>query len=728
MMSPMTNTTPNTTPTSARWLAFGLLVLVFAALAGVLWLVDLTPRVETDFFFSTDDPQLQSSLRIEAMFPSKPQVLIRATAAEPGEGTDGQDWMTADYVARVRELSTRLATVPGVEDVLSLTEGPTRPAAAATGPLWSRLLLANGLSASHVVLQVDDSDTPTLVRELETVLAQLEEPGFRLDMSGVPVVVELVRRQLQRDLRRFSLVALLVFGIAVALIFRSAWVVAGTLGSCLAACAAVLALLPVTGVTIGPLTANLATIVFVLTLSHIVFLTASWRRQSDVSAAVRETLPASFWCMVTTLLGFLSLQFADAKPMRELGTAGAQGALIALVVAFTIYPLFLRAAGTSVAASDGAAKHRATAAGRVPWQRLGPRAVLVLALLTALGAFGLGRVQTDPSLLAYFEAGSELRGGLEAVDEAGGSSPLELVVRLRDGGRLDTPQALERLQALQDELEADAAVGSVIGLPALVGQARKVPLMGFAPLPQLLNLLSTQLMDNVGAGFVTEDRQHARFFLRMREAQLLEVGAVDRREVVQRLTDAAADKELEVELVGGLYDLQGRLAELVARSLLTGLTALLVLFIGIAALVARHWRPALAMVGALIAVAVITVGSLGLLHLPLDVIASPAANIAIALGVDSMIHLVACWRRLRSSTEGAAEGASTADAWSQARQRMALPIAGAAAILAAGFGIFSLSSFPPTQNFGIAVVIGTLTAAVMALLAVPYLAGSDTEF
>ncbi len=722
-MSPMTKPTP----TSARWMAIGLLVLILAGVAAVLWLVDLTPQVESDFFFTTDDPQLQSALRIQAMFPSKPQVLIRAASqATPSSETPSAggeaEWMTPDYIARVRELSDRLATVPGVEDVLSLTEGPSRPSAAATGPLWSRLLLSDGLAGSNLVLQVAATDTPTLVRELETVLEQLEEPGFQLDMSGVPVVVELVRRQLQRDLRRFSLVALLVFGIAVALIFRSAWVVAGTLGSCLAACAAVLALLPVTGVTIGPLTANLATIVFVLTLSHIVFLTASWRRQSAASAAVRETLPASFWCMVTTLLGFLSLQFADAKPMRELGTAGALGALIALVVAFSIYPLFLRAASVGTSAGGKEVRPR-EAAGRARWGRPGPRAVVVLALLTVLGAFGLGRVQTDPSLLAYFEPGSELRGGLEAVDEAGGSSPLELVVALRDGGRLDTLPAFERLQAFQDDLEADTAVGSVIGLPALVAQARKAPLMGFAPLPQLLDLLSTQLMGNVGAGFVTEDRKHARYFLRMREAQLLEVGAVDRREVVERLTAAAADKELEVELVGGLYDLQGRLAELVARSLLTGLSALLVLFVGIAALVARHWRPALAMVGTLIAVAMITVGSLGLLRLPLDVIASPAANIAIALGVDSMIHLVACWRRLCRSVGGV----QPADAWSRARQRMALPIAGAAAILAAGFGIFSLSSFPPTQNFGIAVVIGTLAAAAMALVALPYLADSAAE-
>ena len=43
-------------------------------------------------------------------------------------------------------------------------------------------------------------------------------------------------------------------------------------------------------------------------------------------------------------------------------------------------------------------------------------------------------------------------------------------------------------------------------------------------------------------------------------------------------------------------------------------------------------------------------------------------------------------------------------------------------ILAAGFGIFALSSFPPTQRFGVAVAGGTLAAAAIALFVLPWLA------
>ncbi len=61
-------------------------------------------------------------------------------------------------------------------------------------------------------------------------------------------------------------------------------------------------------------------------------------------------------------------------------------------------------------------------------------------------------------------------------------------------------------------------------------------------------------------------------------------------------------------------------------------------------------------------------------------------------------------------------------AWANACARMRYPIVGAMLILAAGFGIFVLSSFPPTQRFGLLVAAGTMISAFMALVVLPFLA------
>ena len=676
------------------------LALAAAAVGAILlagWTFDLSPRVEDDFFFASDDPQLAASREIEALFPAAPQVLVQLAPA-------GGDLLDPAYLELVEEVSGELTAIPGVDRVVSLTRGPSSPAAALEGPFWRRLLVAPEQDAALVLVELApepvpgaqgaDSASPdpgAVVRGIEAALEERTgdpgaEVGFRT--SGVPYVLEQIRRHLVRDLRVFSLTALGIFGLAVAGLFRSFRVVVGTLVSGVLAVVATLVALQGLDVPIGVLTANIATLVFVLTLSHIVFLTAAGRE------ALARTRRASFWCAVTTLLGFASLLLASAQPLRELGLAGGIGTMAAFAAAYLAYPPFLPTAGAR-RASGGDPRPVVRPTSLVP--------LALLCLLLAVAAVGLPWLRTDASLLTYFAPGSELRRGLEAVDRRGGSSPLSLVVTDPDGGPLDTEVALGRLESLHQALEADPAVGTVLSPWALVAEARRQPLAAFLGVPQLVDLLSSESFGGVGSSVYTADRRRARFLLRMKEAGR----TAPRGEVVARLEDAVAAAGFEPALTGGLYELQGKLATLVASSLAVGLGALVVLFGVLALGLSRRLRTAAAMTAGLVAILTAVLGSFGLLGRPLDIIASPAANLALALGVDSMIHLVLAARRL---------------GWAEARRQMARPVLGSAAILAAGFGVFLLSSFPPTRSFGLAVVVGALTAAAVALGALPVLA------
>jgi predicted RND superfamily exporter protein len=110
----------------------------------------------------------------------------------------------------------------------------------------------------------------------------------------------------------------------------------------------------------------------------------------------------------------------------------------------------------------------------------------------------------------------------------------------------------------------------------------------------------------------------------------------------------------------------------------------------------------------------VILGCFGHFGIAVDIITSPAANIALAIGADSMIHLVVRVRTL-------AAGGDTAP-WAAAVAQIGPPVLGATAIVCAGFGIFALSSFPPTQRFGLAVIVGTVAAATMALVVLPSVA------
>lgn len=659
--------------------------MAVAIAAFALTWVDLSPRVESDFFFAADDPQLQASARIGETFPASSQILVRVPADDP-DGTAHRQ--------RVTQLGQALGSVDGVTAVRSVTTERV-----GNSPLWQRLLLTPDGTATNIVLTTDGRAPDVLVPDLEAVLERdpEQDAASTVHMSGVPVIVEFIRRSLRRDLVLFSTAALLVFGLLIGLVYRDPGVLLGTLVTCVLACAITLVLNQVLGLSIGLLTANIVTIVFVLALSHVVFLTANARREGR-SAGVRTTLPGSLGAALTTLLGFLSLTLTSARPLRELGWAGAVGTVVAFGVVFVVYPAFVTKGNPTRAEASLDGRRSMWASVPTGWVAAG------VGLLALVAATGLGRLDTDPGLLSYFEPGSELREGLERIDRDGGSSTLDIVVRDPGGARLDEARANDRLWAVQDSLEAIPDVGVVLSPPVLLGHARQQPLAGLLPLSTLADILSTDRFDSVGRSVYSADRRQARFQARMHEVER----TAPRSEVLSRIRDVVRAAGMEPVTIGGVYDLQRQLGVLIRDSLRVGLLGLLGLFILVGLGVARSLRVALLMVISLTTVPLIVLGTFGHLGVPVDMITSPAANVALALGVDSMIHLVLRVRRLGD--------------WERARAQLTPPILSAAAIVCLGFGIFAFSAFPPTARFGLAVILGTITAAAAALLVLPSLA------
>ena len=219
----------------------------------------------------------------------------------------------------------------------------------------------------------------------------------------------------------------------------------------------------------------------------------------------------------------------------------------------------------------------------------------------------------------------------------------------------------------------------------------------------------------VADSFVNKDRTQAVFLLRMVE---------DRRDkyrvnVVDDLRAIARKHGFKIALVGGIFYLQGRLATLVASSLVTGLFWLNVLFIGIAWVVARSVRGAVAMIVSLTLVPLCMLGGIGWLRVPMDVISAPATNVCIGIAIDSMIHLVFGVRRAQR------DGKKGWPAWVAAREEQWRGIVYSDVIIAAGFAIFVLSDFPPTQRFGLVVLAGCIIDILANLFVLPLLGGAQ---
>src|SRR5436309_3427421 len=692
-----------------HWWMLALTVALFVLVAA---LVDLKPVVDENFFFSTSDPQFRQSKKIEQRFPSRPEVILTVSS---------RNISSPRYLGRIQKLTQQVNTIDAVSAVKSLTAGPKNFQDALASPFWSRLLIAQDRRSTNVIVFMEGKDTEKSIKHLERIMHELDERDFRIHIAGPPYVVEMIRRSLAHDFWYFSLTAIVLFGLTMAAMFRSGRVFLGMLATCTSAVLLTLLLQQLFGRRIGILTVNLGTIVFVVALSHLVYMTFNWQTLADrrqrlekkspdlATDALRMTFPPSFWSMVCASLGFASLLIVEAKPLRELGFRGVLGSIVAFACAYVMYPPFLRwAVPRESKIVEAEPPHRF-------WARPFPILSAAVILVSAVLGFGLKRVNTDPSLLEYFKPHQELRDGLEYVDRNGGCNPLNLVVSSADGSKLNTDAAYQKMWTLHGALENYNDVGTVISLPTLLAEGDRTPFSFLISYEKMMEIMAQPKYARVAKSFVTEDRTQAVFLLRMVEARRDKL----RLEVVDDLRSIARKHGFTTSLVGGIYYLQGRLAKLVASSLVTGLFWLNLLFVVIAWIVARSVRGAVAMIVSLTLMPLCMLGGVGWLHVPVDIISAPATIVCIGIAIDSMIHLVFGVRRAER------DGRKGWSAWVAGREEQWRGIVYSDVIIGAGFAIFVLSNFPPTQRFGLVVLAGLIIDILANLFVLPLLGGAQ---
>ena len=431
---------------------------------------------------------------------------------------------------------------------------------------------------------------------------------------------------------------------------------------------------------------------------------------SDLAGrAWRMTLPASFWSMVCAGLGFASLLIVPAKPLRELGIGGVAGTVIALVCAYMMYPAFLSwTTPTQTHTVMGGA-------GSDFWTKrfVGISAATVLASVVL--CIGIPRLNTDPSLLDYFKKGEQPWKGLSYIDSNGGANPFTILITPADGGKLSTKEQYQKMWALQDDLEEHKGVGTVLSLPVLMAEGHRHAFAFLFSWDRLLKIMNSPKHQRVASTFITQDRSMAAFYLRMEEQNRTR----SRIGVVNDLKAIVRKDGFVPTLVGGVYYLQGELAQLVAKSLREGLFWLAVFFTVIAFIVGRTLRTTAAMIFSLALVPASIFGGIGLFRVPVDIISAPAVNICIGIAIDSMVHLIFGVRRAQK------DGKKGWDAWIAARQEQWRGIIYSDVIIAAGFGIFALSNFPPTQRFGLVVLAGTIIDILSNMFVLPLLGGAE---
>jgi hypothetical protein len=493
-----------------RWAILAVYALL---IPGALWLALGIPRDSSlDRMIVDSNPQVAATRAFQRLFREQPTALLLV---------ESPDLFSAQSVAAARALEAALDGVPGVSTYSALSVWERmRPGAAArpgAGPALRQFVSGTpffreqGLvtdRALGLVLALD-VETPgardRVLDEVDRVIAVVRAtPEGRAGISAVRRVGKpwldswLERETGHSTLRYFPLFAAFVIVLTMVL-YRSVRALAAILASLGVAVLLGMAVAGLAGFGFTIVSSLVPLTLMITTSASLVYLHSRYVNQPDGVglerhrvAALTNKFAAVSVSMFAAAVGFAALAVSEIVPIRQLGIWTSAGIGIAWIVCFTLYPalqVVLRAPTRRQRAVAG--RWMVHAAATLPrwsyrWRWL------LLPLSAALAAAGLVALVGVPGMIA------PMRLATDALDYADPALPVvqdtraftqtvlgrtsaAVWVTMPADALLD-PRVIAALDDLSTTIRRQEAIGSVVGLPAVLrlrryaaGQVDRLP-------------------------------------------------------------------------------------------------------------------------------------------------------------------------------------------------------------------------------------------------------------
>lgn len=746
---------------SARWFLL--------AVAGVATVLAWRPARQIEFdrsienMFSADDPLLVAYRTFQRHFGE--QEIVMGVYADP-------DLLALDGsgIARLAEVDAQLRGIPGVRDVLSLWEveqalnygRPLRKLARLVPDAQrsdsylivqrdSRLAAAfrqlfegythdfSGQVAGLVCLLDAESSAPIPRRETIDLLRTAIERQPQGMLAGEPVMVMDGFRYVEQDGRRLGMVTTSLLALVIVACFRSLRWVAIPILVVQFSLILTRATLVWLGLQLSMVSSMLTAIVTVVGVATVVHVIVRFRqaRAAGLSqhAGLIQTLglvaAPVFWACATDGVGFLALTLARVGPVRDFGIMTAIGCgWVLCSVAMLIPGLALWGSwdrdprGGWGDTRLGSGLHRIVLATKRHARPL----TILLGLTFFVSLVGLGRLEVETDFTRNFRRSSPVVVAYNFIEQhLGGAGVWDVLLpapRTLDKDYVervrDLQQALRGVQ-LEDNLGRTVpGLTSVLSLVDAIDATEIHPVLSRVPLelrvrglsaamPQFIAALRSDPPDASGSGYL-------RVMLRAREQQDAAFKMQLIHEVQRIVRDhfpAATDRSSPH--VTGSYVL---LTHLIHSLLRDQWTCFVAATCGVAIMMTIAFRsPLLACLALIpnILPIVVVLGTMGWLGIRVNMGVAMIAAVSMGLSVDSSIHYITSYRRVRQA------GAGVSAAILEVQQSVGRAVVYATLALMVGFLALCFSEFIPTIYFGVLVSLAMLGGLAGNLIILPLL-------
>lgn len=451
---------------------------------------------------------------------------------------------------------------------------------------------------------------------------------------------------------------------------------------------------------------------------------AGMTKRAAIIESMRVNFLALFLTSVTTIVGFLTLNFSDSPPFRDLGNISAVGIAAAWVFSVTLLPALIAILPFKVPAAPPGA-----AGGESFFARFGgfvaDRARLFMIVSGAAAAALIAlipRLEVSDNFRTYFDRRIEFRRDTDIATEHFGFYFVEFTLPAGGPDMVTDPEFLRRLEAFSEFLRAEPRVTHVFTVSDIMKRLNR-NMNGDDPdfyrLPEERELASQYLLLfelSLPYGLDLTDRINIDKSATRVTATLS--GDATTPEIRKFLKDAkawfAANAPENAGAATGANVMFTFIAKRNIESMISGTIVAIAAIGAIMILALRSLKMGLL---SLVPNSLPIAAGFGLWAILVGHIGFSVATIAsISLGIviDDTVHFMT--KYMRSVREG---GLSPRDAVKAAFEQVGAPLVINTAILSAGFGVIYFSAFKILSEMGLLTSITIVLALLFDFLLLP---------
>lgn len=607
--------------------------------------------------------------------------------------------------------------------------------------------LNKALRAQNAIAKAEQQDAIDSVRAIRNKYSD----NALMYLGGVPMVASDMVQMVREDMTKFALVILGLLIVTLYGFFRRLRWVLFPLGTSALAILFMLGILGALNQPITAVSANFIALITIVTISFTIHLITRYRELYDeykddaaqcalAFETMRSKLAPCLYTALTTIVAFGSLLTADIVPVVDFGWIMCVGIVVSLFVTYSFFASVLvllpknelaQASKNSPWLTRWFAKISTESSGTV---------ITAGVLVFVLAVLGVTQITLGNRLVEYFRGDTEIRQGLNFIDQQlGGTLPLEVVVQFPpyvpeeqiEGDDFDdfgsgepdvfperywfTPEKVAVIDRIQGHLEDHPAFGKSVSLANLERLGRTFN--GGQPLSYLeLTAILDQVPETARTGFVFPYADPESGQMRI-SVRLHETGPVfDLNELIDGIENFATqevglDGE-NIRVTGVAVMFNGMLEQLIDSQMSTLAFVIIATFL-MFALLLRSWY--LAFVGLIpnLLAAAIILAFMGYAGIPLDLMTITIASIVIGIGVDDAIHYLHRYQDERALGQGSREAVAS----THASIGSALYFTSLTVVI--GFSVLLFSRFIPTVYFGALAALAMVLALTANLTLLP---------